>query len=151
MPEKRRRLAVLRAIIAGRRVRRQDELQRLLAERGVPTTQATISRDLREIGVLKGPDGYTLPETGGTPPRSGALERALAEYLVSARPAGTLVVVRTGPGQASALALALDRAEVPGVVGTVAGDDTIFVATADEAEARRVAEGLQAGATRPAD
>lgn len=150
MSQKRRRQAALRAIIARRRVTRQDELQLLLAERGLPATQATISRDLHELGVLKGPNGYTLPATGGDEPRAGELERALSEFLVSARSAGTLVVVRTGPGQASALALALDRAEVPGVAGTVAGDDTIFVATADESEARRVAEQLHAGATHRA-
>jgi transcriptional regulator of arginine metabolism len=103
-------------------------------------TQATVSRDLREIGVVKGPGGYLLPGKVVGAEGGDELSRAAREYLLEAEPAGTIAVLRTGAGQASALALRIDRAGMEDIVGTVAGDDTVFVATRSAHDARRIAE-----------
>lgn len=134
------RLALVRSLIASGRVRSQEHLAALLAERGVAASQGTLSRDLRDLGVLKGPDGYTLhgpPEPNAAQAASRELRRAVRERMLSADRAGSLVVLRTAPGHASALAVEIDRAGPEGVVGTVAGDDTVFVATASPARAAR--------------
>lgn len=124
-------------LLAERRVSSQNELAELLARSGVAVTQATLSRDLDELGAVKvrGARGssYTLPAANA--PRGGAaaavdarLARALEELLVSAEPvAGSLLVLRTPPGGAHLLGSALDRAGLPEVAGTVAGDDTVLL------------------------
>ena len=137
----------------------QIELGRLLAASGVAVTQATVSRDLDELGAVKvrTPAGmaYALPREGQ--PRSGTPEmvdarlgRVLEELLVSAEATGALVVLRTPPGGAHLLGSALDRAGVPDIAGTVAGDDTVLLVTrtpalpgadALAARLRRLAEG----------
>jgi transcriptional regulator of arginine metabolism len=116
----------------------QTELGRLLAAQGVQVTQATVSRDLEELGAVKvrsaagtvyavTPDGQARP---GTPEAIDArLGRLLEELCVSAEATGPLVVVRTPAGGANLLASALDRAGLPDVVGTVAGDDTVLLIT----------------------
>ena len=122
-------------------VRSQTELSDLLAADGIAVTQATLSRDLDELGAgkVRGPGGalvYALPAQGGdgTPRPGGAvregrgrLARLVAELLVSAEASGNLVVVRTPPGAANFLASALDRGAVPGLLGTIAGDDTVLI------------------------
>ncbi|MBM7367258.1 arginine repressor [Gordonia hydrophobica] len=124
-------------ILAAEQVRSQSELQQKLAKVGVEATQATISRDLDELGAVKlrAADGgvgvYVVPEDG-TPVRgvSGGTDRVarlVSELLVSTDASGDMAVLRTPPGAAGYLASALDRARLPGVVGTIAGDDTIFV------------------------
>jgi transcriptional regulator of arginine metabolism len=116
----------------------QTELAALLAADGIEVTQATLSRDLEELGAVKlrGADGgagvYVIPE-GGSPVRgvsggTGRLSRLLGELLVSTDASANLAVLRTPPGAADYLASAIDRAALPYVVGTIAGDDTIFVA-----------------------
>lgn len=118
-------------------VRSQGELASLLADEGIDVTQATLSRDLEELGAVKlrGADGgagvYIVPEDG-SPVRgvSGGTERMsrlLGELLVSTDASGNMAVLRTPPGAAHYLASAIDRAALPEVVGTIAGDDTIFV------------------------
>ncbi|WP_046301695.1 MULTISPECIES: arginine repressor [unclassified Mycobacterium] len=118
-------------------VRSQTELATLLAADGIEVTQATLSRDLEELGAVKlrGPDGgaggYVIPEDGNPLRLSGGtdrLSRLLGELLVSTDATGNLAVLRTPPGAADYLASAIDRAALPYVVGTIAGDDTIFVA-----------------------
>ncbi len=134
-------------------VRSQTELSDLLAVDGIAVTQATLSRDLDELGAgkVRGPGGslvYALPAQGGdgTPRPGGAvregrgrLARLAAELLVSAEASGNLVVLRTPPGAANFLASALDRGAVPGLLGTIAGDDTVLIiaAAADGAEQLR--------------
>lgn len=120
----------------------------MLRRDGIEATQATLSRDLRELGVLKGPAGYTLPSEGGQRAGGRELREAAAAYLLSVQPAGNLVVLRTGPGQASALALEVDRCGFDGVVGTVAGDDTIFIAAKSARLAIRLARALSELAQR---
>jgi transcriptional regulator of arginine metabolism len=132
------RHARITALIRDRAIRSQGELGDLLAAEGLATTQATLSRDLEELGAVKvrGTDGsaaaYVIPEEGQAPLRSAEqaperLRRLLRELLTGADFSGNLVVLRTPPGAAQFLASALDRSGLPEVVGTIAGDDTILV------------------------
>lgn len=144
MSGKARRLSKIREVLARTRVQSQEQLAHALSREGVPATQATLSRDLRELGVLKGPDGYRLADpvldgAGVATHNLPSLERTVQAFLQWAKPACNIVVLRTGPGQASALALEIDSAAPPGVVGTVAGDDTVLIATPTAAAAQRVA------------
>ncbi|WP_396930931.1 arginine repressor [Mycolicibacterium sp.] len=131
------RQARIVALLSSRSVHSQSELAALLGDEGIEVTQATLSRDLEELGAVKlrGADGgsgvYVVPEDG-SPVRgvSGGTERVsrlLADLLVSTDASGNLAVLRTPPGAAHYLASAIDRAALPDVVGTVAGDDTILV------------------------
>ncbi len=133
-------------LIVRRPVRSQSELRDLLAQRGIEVTQATLSRDLREMGVAKSPRGYVPAGVAVAPPPTAAgraLEGALRAFVTSAEQAGNLVVLRTGPGHAALVALELDRSPPPGVVGTIAGDDTIFVAARTIQQAARLAMQLK--------
>jgi len=128
----------------------QSHLVELLAADGVEATQATVSRDLEEVGALKvrvagGDTVYAIPELSKdrvVPEEQ--LRRVLADWVVEIGRSGDLVVLRTPPGSAHVVASALDRAAVPGVVGTVAGDDTLLVVAAERVGGERVAKRLQA-------
>jgi transcriptional regulator of arginine metabolism len=132
------RQARIVAILSTSDVRSQGELAALLAAEGIEATQATLSRDLEELGAVKlrGADGgvgvYVVPEDGspvrGVSGGTGRLSRLLGELLVSTDASANLAVLRTPPGGAHYLASAIDRAALPYVVGTIAGDDTVFVA-----------------------
>jgi transcriptional regulator of arginine metabolism len=135
------RQARIVAILSSRTVRSQSELAAALAAEGIETTQATLSRDLEELGAVKlrGADGgagaYVVPEDGspvrGVSGGTERLSRLIGELLVSSDSSGNLAVLRTPPGAAHYLALAIDRATLPYVVGTIAGDDTILVVARD--------------------
>jgi transcriptional regulator of arginine metabolism len=135
----------------------QQEIVAALQANGHEVTQATVSRDLQEIGAVKVRTGrqleYRLPDeiprTAGSDLMARNLHRTLQNFALDVRPAGTLVVVVTAPGHASAVARAIDLAGLASVVGTVAGDDTIFVATPSEDEARRVVESWGAVSASP--
>ncbi|WDZ82374.1 arginine repressor [Micromonospora cathayae] len=124
-------------LIRDRAIHSQSELADLLATEGVQTTQATLSRDLKELGAVtvRGGDGrgvYLIPEDGHRPLRDAEtaptrLVRLLRELLNGVDASGNITVLRTPPGAAQYLASALDRAGLPEVVGTIAGDDTILV------------------------
>lgn len=124
-------------LIRDRTIRSQTELADLLAGDGVGVTQATLSRDLDELGAVKvrggdGPAIYLIPEDGQRPLRDAEaaparLVRLLRELLNGVDSSGNIAVLRTPPGAAQYLASALDRAGLPEVVGTIAGDDTILV------------------------
>ncbi len=124
-------------LIRDRAIHSQTELQGLLEAEGIGTTQATLSRDLDELGAVKlrGADGgtpvYVIPDDGspvrGIEGGTARLARLLGELLVSADASGNLAVLRTPPGAAHYLASALDRAALHDVVGTIAGDDTLLV------------------------
>ncbi len=141
-------------LLARRDVRSQPELQALLAERGIEATQATISRDLDELGAVKlraadgGAGVYVIPEDGnlvrGVVGGTDRLARLLGDLLVSADSSGNLAVLRTPPGAASFLASALDRASLPEIVGTIAGDDTVMVIARGPATGAQVAAQLEA-------
>lgn len=115
-------------IIRSKGIYTQEELARELSELGIQATQVTLSRDMRELALVKTAEGYRqLPaETGGP-----TLADVAEEYLQDIRIAQNLVVLRTSPGNANTLAIALDREELEDVVGTIAGDDTVLVITAD--------------------
>ncbi|NMO04884.1 arginine repressor [Gordonia sp. TBRC 11910] len=142
------------AILAQQQVRSQSELARLLAAEGIEATQATLSRDLDELGAVKlrAPDGgvgvYVVPEDGapvrGVSGGTDRLARLLGELLVSADASGNLAVLRTPPGAAQYLASALDRASLPDIVGTIAGDDTIFVVAREPADGATLAARIEA-------
>jgi len=134
------RRAAIAELVRSRRVATQGELQRLLRARGIAATQATLSRDLAQLGARRAPlpDGGTAYEVDGAPVRPGAI----AELVVGIRDAAALVVVHTLPGAAQAIAAQLDRARLPAVVGTLAGDDTIFVVPDRRTSPRRLAAQL---------
>jgi len=148
----RRRDAIVRLVME-EPVRSQEELQRLLAVRGFEATQPTLSRDVRELGLVKTPRGYAL--LGAADPaadaerRAGRLERILSESVLSVRAAGSLVVLRTPPAGAHPVARAVDEAGLPEAVGTIAGDDTVFVATVDADSARTLASRFSFPAAAP--
>lgn len=126
----RRRNRVLE-MIAEQAIHSQEQLQQLLEQEGIVATQTTLSRDLSELGVWKGPNGYTAGDEVKAPkPSLSDLRRTLTAVLLSMVPAGNLVVLKTGPGRAQSLAYELDRAQLSRAIGTIAGDDTIFIATA---------------------
>jgi transcriptional regulator of arginine metabolism len=139
MLEKPRRQQRLLQLINSGPVTSQEQLAGMLRAEGHSVTQATLSRDLRELGVMKGPAGYAVPEHApATTNGDGELSRALRTYLVRAETGGNLAILHTGPGRAALLALELDRARLKPVVGTIAGDDTIFVATRTPKDAGKV-------------
>jgi transcriptional regulator of arginine metabolism len=136
MLSKSRRRRQIAQLLRDRDVSSQAELARALRASGARTTQATLSRDLEDLGAYKArlPDGrtaYRLPDEPPAP-NGDALRRLLEEFVLGVENAGNLVVVKTPPGGASPVARALDRAELQSVVGTVAGDDTILVVVRDE-------------------
>lgn len=119
------------------RCKSQAELQQRLADAGFTVNQATLSRDLRDLGVVKGPEGYELPQATLSPQTATpSLWHAAHTWMVSATVAQNLVVLRTPAGGAQPLGLAIDRAELPGVVGTIAGDDTVLAICANGQKAR---------------
>jgi transcriptional regulator of arginine metabolism len=144
MAEKPRRQQRILELVQSRPVASQEALAAALRQESIEATQATLSRDLRELGVVKGPGGYMIPrEPGPTLPANGELARAVRTYLVRAESAGNLAVLHTGPGRAPLLALEIDRARLKPVLGTVAGDDTIFIAARTSREAGRVLRELR--------
>jgi len=142
------RQRAIRDLVDQRPIRTQQELASALRERGFRTTQATISRDVAELGLGKGSrDGraaYVLPPRLRDAEVSGEdrLRRLLADVPVEFRVADLILVIRTLPGSAHAVAAALDRTRWPEIVGSIAGDDTVFVATGDKTSLRRLRERL---------
>jgi len=123
-----RREAIMRILRSGT-VRNQQDLVRLLRKEGHVVTQSSVSRDLRDLGVLKASGGYVLPNEENAARANGDF-RALVQFVRGVKPAGPcLTVLRTTIGAAQSVAVAIDRAEWPEVVGTISGDDTIFIAT----------------------
>jgi len=117
-------------LVTGQRIANQEELRRRLAAQRLRVTQATLSRDLQELRLVKTHDGYkqdsTLPEEPATMP---PLERALGEFLLDIRPAENLLVLKTPPSGAQPLAAAVDGAKFEEIAGTIAGDDTVLIIT----------------------
>ena len=142
-----RRLALLAQLLSGRRFTSQEELARALARSGVTVTQATLSRDLRSLGVGKRPDasGRAAYELPGPATETLDRERQLLDlkaFVNDVRLAQNLVLVRTPPGHANGVARAIDLADFDGVVGSVAGDDTVLVVMPDVPGARSLKRSL---------
>jgi transcriptional regulator of arginine metabolism len=146
---KSRRQAAILELVGREAIHSQEQLRKRLRARGFDVTQATLSRDMRDLGLVKrsADSAYqSAPDDGGASPGAEvALQRALAEYASGVDRVQQLVVLRTGPGQAQPLALAIDRAKLPDVVGTLAGDDTILVISRDERCARALVRELTSG------
>ena len=121
------------------KVATQEALRRKLMRRGIHVTQATVSRDIEDLGLVKTREGYRLPEAAerAAPPQP-TLSIVLKEFLTDARQAGNLVILKTHPGNAHSVAVALDAEPWSEVVGTIAGDDTIFVATRNSRQAVQI-------------
>lgn len=146
----RRRDEILK-LVQERPVRSQDELARFLSLRGFSVAQPTLSRDIKDLGLVKTPAGYAVPAepstSGGA--REGAearweqkLSRVFHSSVLSVVQAASLVVVKTPPAQAHPVARVMDEAPAPCWAGTIAGDDTIFIATESPSAAERLAERL---------
>jgi transcriptional regulator of arginine metabolism len=148
------RQRAIRDLVEQRPIRTQQELAAALRERGFRATQATISRDVAELGLGKGSRegraAYVLPPRLRDAEVSGEdrLRRLLADLPVELRVADLLLILKTLPGSAHAVAAALDRTRWPEIVGSIAGDDTVFVATPDKPSIRRLRDRLAALAGR---
>jgi len=126
----------IRDIVRNNRVKTQRGLVDSLRARGFTCTQATVSRDIAEMGLRKLPEGvYVLAE-------DLHLQRMVGDLVVSVRRSQQLVLIGTSPGSANAVTTAIDAAELPGVVGSVAGDDTILVVCEDESRAAIFADSI---------
>jgi transcriptional regulator of arginine metabolism len=144
---KARRQTVILDLVQREPVRNQEQLRRRLRAEGFDVTQATLSRDIRELGLVKGGEraAYQPPAQGG---RNGdaaksMLHRALGDYLTRVDRVQQLVLLRTGPGQAQILGVALDAARLPELVGTIAGDDTILAIARDARGAKALVKRLE--------
>ena len=133
---KTKRQRAILSLIAARPIRSQEELAHLLEQQGYEVTQATVSRDIKELGLMKVPlrngngQQFKYVEPAAGPAYTSRLHRVVAELASSIKGAGNLIVLRTQPGSAMMLASAIDAADWPEVLGTIAGDDTVFVAIA---------------------
>ncbi len=148
MVMKARRQAIVLELIGKEEMTSQEQLRMRLKSRGYDVTQATLSRDIRDLGLVKRSSDGAYQQQGAEPqvaPAAGvALQRAMAEYASAVACVQQLIVVRTGPGMAQPLALAIDRARLDDVVGTLAGDDTILVISQDARHAKALAKQLEA-------
>ncbi len=142
------RQQAIRDLLEQRPIRTQQELVAALRERGIRATQATVSRDVAELGLVKrgaqGVQVYALPSRAEEREQTGEdrLAKLLHDLPVELKPAGLLLVVRTVPGSAHAIAASLDRCHWTEVVGSIAGDDTLFLAFADRVALQRVRQRL---------
>jgi transcriptional regulator of arginine metabolism len=125
-------------LIKIRKLHTQEQLAHELASQGITATQVTLSRDIRELGLVKTPDGYRQMEATTGP----GIEYMAGEFLWHAVSAQNLLILKTAPGHASSVAVSLDQEEWPEVVGTIAGDDTVLVVTPDAASATMLQDRL---------
>jgi transcriptional regulator of arginine metabolism len=143
MPDRKQfRLGQILKVIAAEPITSQEQLRRRLAQAGLRVTQATLSRDLRAMRLVKTSEGYR-PLAGAAPAEQG-LARAAREFLRDFRPAANLLVLKTPPGGAQPLAAALDAAHWGEIAGTVAGDDTVLIVTPSRGACRNVQKRLEA-------
>lgn len=144
-----RRQRLIADILRSGMIGSQEEVTAKLAGLGMPVTQATVSRDLDQLGAVKVKKGgtlsYVLPDQiGESDWAAGKLQHILSEWVQSVEAAGNLVILRTPPGSADLVASAIDRAHLLEVAGTVSGDDTLFVAVRDGVTTESVAERFRA-------
>ena len=121
----------------------QDELRRALARQGLKVTQATLSRDIHELGLVKSGEGYSLPETAHPESALPSASRLVREFVTSVREAQNLVVVKTSVGSAQPVAAALDAEAWPESVGTIAGDDSILIVSSSKRSAHALAQQIR--------
>ena len=140
--DRRKRHLKILELISTRGLHTQDELAAALAEEGWEVTQSSVSRDIAALGLVKVAGAYRKPESAAVH-SDDPDERRIADGLIGIDPAGSLLVLHTLPGEAGRVGAALDRLAWPDIVGTLAGDDTIFVAVRDAPARRRVARSLE--------
>jgi transcriptional regulator of arginine metabolism len=135
---KQQRHAVIREILSQSAVSNQDELRRRLARRAFHVTQATLSRDIHELRLMKGPGGYSLPNNGNQEDDADlpGIREVLGSFGLEVRQAMNQLVLITTTGGAQPVAAGIDYEDWPEVVGTIAGDDTVLVICPDERQAR---------------
>ncbi len=141
-PNKAARHELLRKFLEKGPIRNQEEIRQLLIQEGVEVNQATISRDIREMGLMKTPDGYLLPELAALR-RNRPVGKISLGMILSIQEAANMVVVKTPPGLAPPTGIALDRLGLEEILGTVSGDDTVFIATPNEQTAKKLCERLE--------
>ncbi len=130
-------------VIEQEQVSSQDDLRKLLVRSGFKVTQATLSRDVHELGLVKSPDGYHFP-TGGPAPLAveqvlPSANRLVRQFVLAIHEAQNQVVIKTAVGSAGPVAASLDGEALPEVIGTIAGDDTILIVTRDKKSAGKLA------------
>ena len=134
---KQQRHTTIRDLLQQAAIANQDVLRRRLAERGFHVTQATLSRDIHEMRLSKGPLGYTLPKNGNQEEESlPSIRDVLRSFGLEVRPAANLLVIVTTTGGAQPVAAGIDYEDWPEVVGTIAGDDTVLVICPDSRQAQ---------------
>lgn len=143
---KHERHSTIRQLVAAEPINSQDELRRKLVRRGFHVTQATLSRDIHELQIYKGPHGYALPNGNGhvaVIEEEPSVDEVLSSFGLSVRQAQNQLVLRTTGGAAQPVALAIDHEEWSDVVGTLAGDDTILIICPDQRRASALRERLE--------
>jgi transcriptional regulator of arginine metabolism len=142
MVMKARRKTVIVELVEREAITSQEQLREKLRERGIDATQATLSRDIRELGLVKRAVDGAYRRSGAEAPAGGetVLRRAVEEYLRTQETIEQLLVLRTDPGQAQPLAIAIDRARLAEIAGTIGGDDTILVICRSAHDATAIAE-----------
>jgi transcriptional regulator of arginine metabolism len=139
---KRARQKLIRDLIGIREIRTQDELLDALKRKNVRVTQATLSRDFREMGVIKKPEGMggvvykIVPEA--TPVSADNLYKKFAGAVLDVKRSNNLILLKTPPAEAQGVSRVIDNARINGLLGTVAGDDTILIVAETESDARRI-------------
>jgi transcriptional regulator of arginine metabolism len=124
-------------------VRSQEELAELLERDGIEATQATLSRDIRELGLVKVRGGYQLSGEVHSAPPDELLRRACEQFVIRTAVSGNMLMIKTSPGNAHSIAVVLDAAQWPEVLGTVAGDDTVFVLLRNSRFGKKVLERIR--------
>jgi transcriptional regulator of arginine metabolism len=137
------RHAAVRDVIATREVSSQEELRRLLFRRGHRVTQATLSRDIHDLGLVKTAEGYKVPQGEEAEVRLPSIERLIQEFVYDVKTAQNLVVVKTSPGSAQPVSAAIDAEEWEEVVGTIGGDDTILAIAPTAGSAGKLAQRIR--------
>jgi transcriptional regulator of arginine metabolism len=138
MASKKARQGSIVEIARKRLVRSQEELASLLKREGIAVTQSTLSRDIRELGLVKIRGSYQISGQLNSAPPNEILRRAFGQFVVRTGVSGNIVMIKTSPGNAHSIGVVLDAAQWPEVLGTVAGDDTVFVLLRNGHFAKRV-------------
>jgi len=142
---KRQRHTSIRELLSKTVINSQDELRKHLASCGFHVTQATLSRDIHELHLMKGPSGYTLPGSGeGEEDNLPGIRQVLENFALEVRQALNLLVLVTTTGSAQPVAAGIDYEDWPEVVGTIAGDDTVLIICPDEKQGRTVKARIEA-------
>jgi len=130
-------------IVRKHRVQSQEELSAYLGQEGISATQSTLSRDIRELGLVKVRGSYQAAGEPAAVPSGDSVRRAFEQYVIRTGISGNILMVRTTPGNAHSIGVVLDAADWPEVLGTVAGDDTVFVLLRHSRFGRKVLERIR--------